>query len=292
MVATRPAPAHIADVRPVGRNDGHLPGTSPWLFAKLYSQADRQTEILAELAGLLSGWDSPAEWWYVPYRDPDPHLRVRVRLPSGDDYGPATQRLGAWTTRLRQHGLLGRMLLDTYYPETGRYGFDAAMAAAEQVFAADSAAALAQRQMAAHDAIAPEAITVASLVDLTVAFVGDIPTGMRWLIDQLLREPAPVDHALHATATRLADPRDDWAALRAADGGEGVIAVWQLRRAALADYRRLLASQRDPLSVLPSLLHMHHTRVFGIDPDRERIGRRLARASAKRWIATTRGATP
>lgn len=291
-VTTRPAPAHVAHVRPVGRDDGHLPGTSPWLFTKLYSQTDRHTEILAELAGLLSGWDSPVEWWYVPYRDPDPHLRVRVRLPSGDAYGPATQCLGAWAMRLQQLGLLGRMQLDTYYPETGRYGFGEAIVAAERVFAKDSAAALAQRQMAARVAIAAEATTVASLVNLTIAFVGDAPTGMRWLVDHLLREPAPVDHAVHATAMRLADPRDDWAALRATDGGDGVIAVWRRRRAALADYRQILASQREPLSVLPSLLHMHHTRMFGVEPDRERVGRRLARAAAQRWIAITNGTAP
>jgi thiopeptide-type bacteriocin biosynthesis protein len=291
-VTAQPAPAHVADARPMGRDDGHLPGASSWLFAKLYSQATRHTEILAELAGLLSGWDSPIEWWYVPYRDPEPHLRVRIRLPSDDDYGPATQRLGAWAVRLRQHGLLGRIQMDTYYPETGRYGFDEAMAAAERVFAADSGAALAQRQMAAHAAIAPEAVTAASLVDLTIAFAGDAATGARWLIDQLLHELAPVDHALHATATRLADPRDGWAALRATDGSHGVIAVWQRRRVALADYRQLVASQRDPLSVLPSLLHMHHIRMFGIDPERERVGRRLARAAAQRWLATTIEATP
>jgi thiopeptide-type bacteriocin biosynthesis protein len=262
------------------------------LFAKLYSQADRQIEILAQMASLLSGWDSPVEWWYVPYRDPEPHLRVRVHLPSGEAYGPATQALGVWATRLRQHGLLGRMQLDTYYPETGRYGFDEAMTAAERVFAMDSAAALVQQQRAARAGIALEAITVASLVDLTIAFAGDTATGMRWLNDEKLREPAPVDHALHATATRLADPRSDRVALRAADGGDAVIAVWQRRRSALADYRQLLAAQRDPLSVLPSLLHMHHIRVFGIDPDRERVGRRLARAAAQRWIATAHGATP
>jgi hypothetical protein len=40
----------------------------------------------------------------------------------------------------------------------------------------------------------------------------------------------------------------------------------------------------------PSLLHMHHVRMLGIDPDRERTGRRLARAAALRWTATTTGA--
>jgi thiopeptide-type bacteriocin biosynthesis protein len=220
----RPAPAHITDVRPVERDEGYLPGTSPWLFAKLYCHSDRQTDLLAKLAVLLSRWDGCVDWWYVPYRDPDPHLRVRVRLSSGDDYGTATQRLGAWAERLREQGLLVRMTLDTYYAETGRYGFDGAMAAAERVFATDSAVALAQREMAARAAIAPEAITVASIVDLTIEFAAGPPTGMRWLVEQFSRERALVDRALHATVVRLADPRDDWAALRAVPAGEGLIA--------------------------------------------------------------------
>lgn len=286
----RPAATHTSGVRPVSRDDEHLPGASPWLYAKLYCQPGRHTDILIRLAHLMSTWDTAVGWWYVPYRDPDPHLRVRVRLPTRDDYGPATRRLGAWATQLHRHGLLSRMQLDTYAPETGRFGFGDAMAAAERVFAADSAAALSQRQQAARGGAGADAVTAASLVEVTIGFTGQPLVGMRWLVDRLLHEPAPVDHALQATAARLADPRDDWAALRA-DGGDAVVGRWQRRRAALADYRQVLAVQRDPLSVLPSLLHLHHIRMFGLDPDRERLGRRLARAAAQRWIATTAGPT-
>jgi thiopeptide-type bacteriocin biosynthesis protein len=184
------------------------------------------------------------------------------------------------------------MQLDTYHPETGRYGHGEAMAAAERTFIADSIAALAQRQTAAHSGIAAEAIATASLVDLTIGYLGGIDTGMRWLVDQLPHAPAPVDRTLHAATMRLADPRDDWAALRDTPGGKAIVAAWRHRRAALADYRRLLAAQRDPTPVLGSLLHMHHVRMFGIDPDRERILGRLVRAAAQRWIATHPQAAP
>ena len=210
-----------------------------------------------------------------------------MRLPSAEAYGPASHRLGAWAADLRNTGLLGRMQLDTYYPENGRYGFDGAMAAAEKAFAADSAVALAQRRMASQAAISLDAITVAGLVDLTVSFAGSPARGMRWLIDQLPRESVHIERALHDTATRLADSRDDWAVLRAAAGGESVLEAWHGRRRALTGYRERLATQRDPLSILPSLLHLHHIRTLGIDPERERIGRRLARAAALRWTATT-----
>jgi hypothetical protein len=66
-----------------------------------------------------------------------------------------------------------------------------------------------------------------------------------------------------------------------------VLGSWRQRAAALAAYREELASQRDPLTVLPSLLHLHHVRTVGIDPDRERLGRRLARDAALRWSSVT-----
>jgi thiopeptide-type bacteriocin biosynthesis protein len=83
----------------------------------------------------------------------------------------------------------------------------------------------------------------------------------------------------------LADPDDNWAALRARPGGEDVLAAWQARHAALVAYHDHLARQRDPQPVLRSLLHLHHVRTLGAGPDRERVTNRLARAVALRQIA-------
>ncbi len=296
LTTTAPAPpappgVRAAPLRVIGRGHGHIPGASTWLYAKLYGSGGHHAGLLTRVPDLLVRWDSPPAWWYVPYRDPEPHLRLRLHLPNAEGYGPAAHRLGAWAADLRRAGILGRLQLDTYYPETGRYGFEAAMTAAERAFAADSTVALAQLQMATQAAVPLEAITVAGLVDLTISFAGNPATGMRWLIDRLPRESAPVERALYDTATRLAVPHDGWAGLRATAGGESVLHAWQRRHAALTGYREQISTQRDALSVLPSLLHMHHVRMLGIDPERERVGRRLARACALRWEATTSGKT-
>ncbi|MGH3930563.1 MAG: thiopeptide-type bacteriocin biosynthesis protein, partial [Pseudonocardiaceae bacterium] len=112
---------------------------------KLYGHPDRQAAVLiTHLPGLLSTWHSPPQWWFIRYQDPEPHLRLRIRLRSADAFGQAAQRVGAWAAGLRRRGLIGQVQLDTYYPETGRFGAGAAMAAAEWVFATDSAAAIAQ----------------------------------------------------------------------------------------------------------------------------------------------------
>jgi hypothetical protein len=62
--------------------------------------------------------------------------------------------------------------------------------------------------------------------------------------------------------------------------------AWQTRRHALAAHRERLARQRDPVPVLGSLLHVHHVRVHGTDPNGERAGRHLARTIALSWLAT------
>ncbi|MGS2642809.1 lantibiotic dehydratase C-terminal domain-containing protein [Streptosporangium sp. LJ11] len=56
------------------------------------------------------------------------HLRLYVRLPASDRYGQAAAaRVAEWATGLRGQGLVPDIELDTYHPETGRYGHGAAM---------------------------------------------------------------------------------------------------------------------------------------------------------------------
>ncbi|TDC02237.1 hypothetical protein E1091_01170 [Micromonospora fluostatini] len=279
-----PAPL-LAGLRAVAHDDGHLPGSSPWLYAKLYTSSGRITDLLHEVPDLLGTWDGPTEWWYLPYRDPDPHLRIRIRLPDADAYGPAAARVGIWATRLRQRRRLGRLQLDTYHPETGRYGYGTAMAAAEQVFAADSGTAVAELNAAATTPVPLEALAAASAVDIVMAIAGDTGTAMAWLTTHLPREAAPATRAVHDQAVRLADPAAGWSALRSSVNADHLLDFWQHRRAALEKYRDRLAAQRDPWSVVPSLLHLHCIRLHGIDPDRERLIRKLTRAAALRWSA-------
>jgi thiopeptide-type bacteriocin biosynthesis protein len=287
-----PSPARITRTRVLDRDHGHLPGCSEWLFVKLYGHPDRQVGILSRVPDLLTAWETSPLWWYVRYLDPEPHLRLRVRLPDADGYGPAAQRVGAWAAALRRLGLAGRIQFDTYFPETGRYGSGAAMAAAESAFAADSAAAIAQISHTVGGSQHPYAVTAASLTDIAAAFTGSTADGMHWLAGHIPKDSgtARVPRPVHAEAMRLADPCDDHAALRAIPGGIQIIAAWQRRASALAAYRGVLsADEVSADSVLASLLHMHYIRVAGIDPETEQVCHRLARSAAIGWIARNRG---
>ena len=293
---TAPARQSITRTRLLGPGHGHLPGHSPWLYIKLYGHPGHQDAVLAQVPDLLAAFDEPPPWWYVRYTDPEPHLRLRLRLPDPGAYGHAAHRAGAWAARLRDTGLAGHLQFDTYYPETGRYGSGPAMAAAESVFAADSAAAIAQITCAAGGHCYPHALTAASLADIATAFTGDTAKGMSWLATHIPKDsaPAPVPRPVHDQAMRMADPREDHAALRATPRGDQILAAWRQRTSTLAAYRDTLRDEGEvPAdSVLASLLHMHYIRVAGPSPEAEQLCHRLARLAALGWITRTRNTEP
>jgi thiopeptide-type bacteriocin biosynthesis protein len=80
-------------------------------------------------------------WFFVPFSDPEPHLRLRFR---GDPRG-LTERLLPELRRalspLLESGVVFRLQLDSYEREIERYGGPEAMELSEQLFCADSEAA-------------------------------------------------------------------------------------------------------------------------------------------------------
>lgn len=290
MTAARPpqwpaAPPVTAN-RLLTREHGHLPGIAPWLLVKLYGHAERQPEILADhLPHLLGQWDEPPTWWYMRYRDPRSHLRLRIAVPSEQDFSLAAQRVSAWAGGLRRAGLIADMQFATSYPETGRWGAGPLMGLAEKVFAADSRVLAVQFAQSTRPC--RQALAAANFVALAVAFNGSATAGMHWLITHgRITDPRPLDRNVRGQAVRLADPTAEWAALRGTPGGAAIAAAWSERDEALARYRQKLGTTGgdiDPDLVLDSLLHAHHIRAVGIDKEDERICIRLAHTAAMAW---------
>lgn len=274
---------------------GHIPGASVWLYAKLYGHPERQDELLTtHLPRLLSTWPDaePDVWWFLRHRDPEAHLRLRIRLRGASDYGAAVQQLGTWAEALRTEGRISQLVFDTYYPETGRYGPGALMETAETTFAADSALALTQLAATRQaEGVDVRALTATSMTGIAAAFTGDVDAGMDWLIEHATTpDPTPPDRTVREQTVRLADPRRDWAALSRLPEGAALTHAWQRRHTALAAYRAQLDAAAEapaPDGVLASLLHLHHARMIGLDPACERTCLRLARAAALRWNART-----
>ncbi len=123
-----------------------FPPGSSWLYAKLYagaSSADAAltegvTPLLAQLreTGGLDGW------FFLRMNDPDDHLRLRLHGEPRwltDVVWPALQ---AHLASLLDDGRIHRLQIDTYERELDALGGPAAIAPVEQLFRADSDAAL------------------------------------------------------------------------------------------------------------------------------------------------------
>jgi thiopeptide-type bacteriocin biosynthesis protein len=295
LTATKPARwpplPKPSPVRVIHRGQGESPGTSPVLLASLYGDLHRQDVVLTEhLPELLARLGSPEPaWWYVRYRDPDHHLRLRIALPDPAGFGDIARTASTWADELRRLGLLREVAYPTDFPEIGRWGSGPAWAAAEKVFVADSHAVLAQLSLSEHPH--RQALVAAHSVAIAIAFTGSDTTGVRWLIDHIpARTSARVPRPIYSEAVDIADPTDNWAALRAAPGGAAIADAWGQRDQALADYRTHLPGPHTEGiavdDVLTSLLHVNFVRACGIDFDDEAVGLHLARAAALSW--TTR----
>ncbi|WP_182903762.1 lantibiotic dehydratase [Microbispora sp. H10830] len=283
--ATR-TPEWLGRAEVVTRDHGHLPGCEERLYLKLYGHPDRQTRILIHhLPRLLKELGDQAQWWFLRYQDPEEHLRLRLTVPA-DSFA----LVGDWTRTLRRSGLIARVQWDTDFPETARFGGQAALAEAETYFAADSAAALAQLSASAERG-GPDvrALTTASMFDIVTAMIGDTAEALRWLIEHAAAEPSAPPRALYDQALALANPYDH-RDLATEPGGVQLVSCWSRRRQALAAYRRALEETgTSPTAVLlPELLHLHHVRMAGTSLKDERVCLHLARAAALSWTARAR----
>lgn len=285
-----PAPEpHWLHAAPLaGRGHGRLPGSNGHFLIKLYARRARHAGILTRhLPDLLHQLRDEVQWWFLPYRDPEDHLRLRLTAPDSQAAHTATA-IGAWTSGLHHAGLLARAQWDTDFPETARFG---EWGAAQAYFAADSQAAVAQlTTCTAAGGPEQQALTAASMLDVAIGLIGDTNEAMRWLINSSQTTSTAPGRDLYDQAITLANPHNR-TALSRQPGGEHILDAWTRRRDALAAYRSALSATPGPTAsvVLPELLHLHHTRIAALDMEAERRCVHLARAAALSWSARRKG---
>lgn len=135
-----PGPRQVAaQMKGAGPNFG--PG-SEWLFLKLYTGMATIDPVLTKtirpLVSALLQEGLINRWYFVRYRDPDCHLRLRLCGDPQQLCAVVLPRLAAALSPLLETGQVRRMQLDTYEPEYDRYGGEAGLKLSEEIFFQDS----------------------------------------------------------------------------------------------------------------------------------------------------------
>jgi thiopeptide-type bacteriocin biosynthesis protein len=268
----------------------HRPGAGQIVCARITGNPARFDQLIAihlpRLVQRVQPWTT--RWWLRRYRDmihPEvpQHLAVHLRLTAPDGFGSLAAELAHFAADLGARGLPSTLSFTPYYEHPGRYGSGAALTAAEEVWAADTAAAVAQLT-AADLGFSAQALAAASMTRIAAAFASAPEDGYRALVHCLEQGSGPLDRELRAFACDLADPDSGSDALDALPGGDAVSRAWSARDTALAAYHAELSTQRAPATVLRTLLHEHHMRAVGLDPVFEIQTGRLARAAGLRQL--------
>lgn len=112
-----------------------------WRYFRFYQSVNDSTALLSSLVRrleLLRSQFHVSRWFFVRYRDPLYHLRVRV-LPSSDESASmVTRELEALAHDAVRRGTVWRWSSDIYEPEFLRYGGRTSYAPCERIFEIDS----------------------------------------------------------------------------------------------------------------------------------------------------------
>ncbi len=161
-----PSASRVAPPAHRPRRTGERKGKHGWLYARWYGGVASADRVLLEhLAPLVDrarrkGWMD--RWFFVRYADPWPHLRVRLH----GDVNALLPELERTFAQAQSQGALWRAALDTYEPETERYGGATGLPLAERLFELSSDSAL--RALSAEGGLDPDArwLTALRRVDL------------------------------------------------------------------------------------------------------------------------------
>jgi thiopeptide-type bacteriocin biosynthesis protein len=256
----------------------HPPG-SEWLFVKLYCPRNLENDVVPEsmltfaenvvAAGLADSW------FFIRYSDPDPHIRLRFHGSPQQLSGQLFASVCAWAGGLMSEGLVLKFMFDTYEQEIERFGGAAGMAAAEELFSADSRGSArllheVKRKMWPHDEVTLLALSIDSLLS-AIGF--EEAERLRWYRSQTNARGADIGAEFRQRKNVL---RSVLAGFPGGSEIAGALAERQEAIAPVAQRLREIAGQeilRRPLDALcASFVHLHHNRMSSPgSPSEQRI---------------------
>jgi len=118
---------------------------SQWLYYKIYTGVKTADYILLEklapVIGDLQRKNSIQKWFFIRYKDPDDHIRIRFQINKTEDLAAVIQAFYNVFNRLIEQNLVWKIQTDTYQREIERYG-KSTMQESEFLFWKDSEMAL------------------------------------------------------------------------------------------------------------------------------------------------------
>ncbi|WP_055710738.1 lantibiotic dehydratase [Streptomyces torulosus] len=286
--AARPAHTSVPERRPTDHGVRHLPGEE-WLYAKFYAVEDTHDEFLhACLPTLLRAvGDDVRSWHFVRYRDPDSHVRLRLHGTAEALRTTVLPRLAAVSRDWQEAGVIRTVVLDTYRPETDRYGGPDELPHAERMFCVDSRSALAQLTMRARGRLTlPDPVLAAVNHALLLESLGDWDWS-GWISRVIPKGPAHTAYRRHQDLARSLIVPGRTAESAASALGAPLADLWT-GTPETRTYGALVLSDEEGTpgtgghaEAVLSLLHMQHNRLLGIDRAAEDIGYAVLRGVAR-----------
>ncbi|MEU8398988.1 lantibiotic dehydratase [Nonomuraea sp. NPDC048892] len=234
------------------------PPGSDWLYLKLYGPRRFEDELIVDALGpfaqFVTGAGLADGWFFLRYRDPDPHLRVRFHGEPATLLGPLMRHVCDWAADLVSAGTCGTFAFDTYEREIERYGGVDHMPAAEEVFIADSRAVAGLLALSRSRGFPYDPVTVAALsVDDLLDGLGlDAERRRRFYRD--IVTPSPQGGLEYRERSRE---------LRRLLGDPGTTPDDRALASLLAARRLALPSDRPAPEVCRSHVHLHCNRLLG-----------------------------
>lgn len=223
---------------------------------KIYGPMAGQNALLRRLDTASLDAVAPGQWFFLHYRDPRTHLRLRV---CGQRDGDIVEQLWEQVTHAQHMGWVSDAVIDTYAPELERYGGPEHLARAHQVFHADSIDSISLLRSARPGSEDFQLGSIGAVLTTLRAF--DVPSDApEFAQARRVRFDSTLHRLTGAASKLLADLADD------ADPRQGL-------RSSLEVYYRALGTRHGGgptrASIAASLTHMQLNRRLGINPATE-----------------------
>ncbi len=249
-----------------------------WLFIKLYCKQTREEELIAfEIADFYNQISDqyPVRHFFMRYRDPKPHIRLRFNGKAEVLYSLFPQLLN-WLKSLREKGLVSESVITQYEREIERYGGLSLMEAAEQLFCEDSK--VVEMMIRMHRmkdiTISKEIAGMVSVIQFLEQFELTFEEQLTFLernsLQNEYRTEFKKDREMYI---EICNSDRDWDNLKKTSDGGMLYETLKTRKMAAAHYAFLIKKAFDNkdevYSRIGSIIHLHCNRLFGTDRELE-----------------------